>query len=524
MTESQGTKHYDAEHLLAYLHERLDEDEMLNVEEHLEKCDECAERSCAVFRASDAWDNWADTLTQQPETASEMSLAAALRQDPVKVQPAVAAGLRARLLGLLGVSFRADGAAEIDTERRRDLLDSSAAFAFFQLPQWGAVRVSGGPAPVRGSFAEAGSGPGKLTVEASGAGGLVRVRLEDPGGASPLPELEMVPASEDQKSVTLEWRRDGRSSGVLSIAWGAGGLLAVGCEDGATRIWSPGADEPRNFLEGHSEAVAAVAFSSNGETLASGSADGTVMLWDAATGQPLRTLKGHSEFVTSVAFHRGVLASASGDSTIRLWDVPAGNLLLTLSGHTGPVMYVAFGREGELLASGSADGTVKLWDSQSGRLLRSLTGHAGVVSSVAFRSGVLASGSEDETVRLWDPVTGRLLHSLEGHSAAITAVAFAPDAEVLASASYDKTIRIWDARGGRLLRTIECFAEVTSVAFDPTGTTVAGGCLDGTVHRLDPRTGHRLGEVGTRASWIAEARVEPGDYSLAILKPPSRAE
>ena len=95
-------------------------------------------------------------------------------------------------------------------------------------------------------------------------------------------------------------------------------------------------------LEGHSNSVNAVVFSSDGQRLASASYDDTIKIWDAASGQCLETLEGHSVSVNSVVFSSDGqrLASASGDRTIKIWDAASGQCLHT--DDVGPVVTLSF--------------------------------------------------------------------------------------------------------------------------------------------------------------------------------------
>jgi WD40 repeat protein len=74
-------------------------------------------------------------------------------------------------------------------------------------------------------------------------------------------------------------------------------------------------------LEGHTGAIASVAFSPDGARALTGSRDNAAKLWDAATGKEILSLDGHQEEVTSVNFSPDGLnvLTASRDGKAIVW-------------------------------------------------------------------------------------------------------------------------------------------------------------------------------------------------------------
>jgi WD40 repeat protein len=248
-----------------------------------------------------------------------------------------------------------------------------------------------------------------------------------------------------------------------------GKTLAAGCNDGTTELWETQTKRRRATLEGHSNAVLAVAFSPDGKLLASGSADGTVLLWDAPTGRPKTAFQGHQGEVYSVAFSGDgrLLASAGEDKVVRLLEVATGRRRAPLQGQYA-VYAVAFNRDGRLLASVKTtshlawstegpyvlEGTVeapgapevRLWDTNTGLAKSLIKGRAaGAFLSFAFRADgkVLATGNGNDTVSLWDMATGRVKTTLRWHKGGVKSVAFSSDGVLLATGDNEDEAALW---------------------------------------------------------------------------------
>jgi hypothetical protein len=121
------------------------------------------------------------------------------------------------------------------------------------------------------------------------------------------------------------------------------------------------------------------------------------------------SLNGHSDYVNFIAFSSNgqFILTSSSDHTVRVWDSTTGVELHTLEGHSETVNSAAFSPKGEFITSGSSDGTVRVWDAQTGSQLHILEGHSDWVFSVAFSpdGSHIISRSQEHTL-VWDAVTG----------------------------------------------------------------------------------------------------------------------
>ena len=246
-------------------------------------------------------------------------------------------------------------------------------------------------------------------------------------------------------------------------------------------------------LNGHRDAIVAVAYAPDSSTLATASKDGTARIWNAATGGLVDVIKGHSGGLNAIAYNPNgrQIATASDDHTARLWNAATGAAIATLQGHAAGLTMLTFSPDGKLLATASNDKTVRLWRSDTGAPVVTLSAHKDSVWWTAFSPDgkLIATGSKDKTVRLWDVATGTPRATLTGPAKTVDTVAFAPNGQIVYGLSQDGKLFAWQVAGGKAVAQMQ-FGNDDGLFFaqSPDGATLAVAGSAGTIRLWDGKT------------------------------------
>ncbi len=288
-------------------------------------------------------------------------------------------------------------------------------------------------------------------------------------------------------------------------------------------------------LEGHTNAVTSVTFSSDGKHILTGSGDQTVKIWDAASGHEMLTLKGLTGQVVAFSSDGKRIVTASEDKTAKVWDAQTGKYLLTLKGHEAMVGFAAFSPDGKRIATGTWN-TVKVWDAQTGKGLLTLKVHSGKVvgeiASVSFSSVAFSpdgkwvlTGSTDKTAKTWDAQTGKNILTFRGHSAEIFSCAFSPDGKRIVTGCCDKTAKVWDTVSGHELLTLKGhtgWLNLTRFSLD--GKRIVTGSTDETAKIWDAQTGKDLLTLKGHKAMVYSAAFSPDGKRIVTGSPDKTAK
>lgn len=271
-------------------------------------------------------------------------------------------------------------------------------------------------------------------------------------------------------------------------------------------------------LQGHTDAVVAIAFSPDSARLVSAGRDKTLKLWDLTSGALLKSVPLGEQQLTSLAFSPDGKRLAAGDVALQAQVLDAATLaVLKTIAHPDAVAEVAFSADGSALAiaglsdtSGvydvekgtrryafrgrtarfTSDGKHLLSSSGAGALLRfdAKTGKAGARVKTGLDSPLATATPDGALVAAWTPRTvdvqlwnaqGKALPPLKGpvpdaeHRAArVTGVALTVDGARLISGGGDGVVRLWDVAKAAVVQSWPADKN-SAVAVSPDGKWVA---------------------------------------------------
>jgi WD40 repeat protein len=277
-------------------------------------------------------------------------------------------------------------------------------------------------------------------------------------------------------------------------------------------------------LEGHTNAVHALAFSPDGELLASGGKDGRVLLWPAGTNAT--ELHNHGDAAEAVAFSPDgrYLATGAADGSLLVRDFKSNEARIP-SGYEHPVCTIGFIRPNTVLF-GIGDRRGPVARPATMFLLELPNGKArpfgfGVVHGIRALATL-----PDRKLAAW--VTDRkYLHVQDVTRLAVKPVPLAKDCRALAlstdsrrlAIASDWEILVYDVDRSPLRATVlgRHQGTVSALAFGPDGRTLLTGGWDNTVRLWDLDRGIERGcyswPVGNRVNVIA---VSPDGLRAAV--------
>lgn len=215
-------------------------------------------------------------------------------------------------------------------------------------------------------------------------------------------------------------------------------------------------------MDGHSERVGSLAW--NSFILSSGSRDGSIIHHDVRQrDHNIATLNGHTQEVCGLKWSTDYkyLASGGNDNLVNIWPSIMGSSssipnsrsvepLHVFNQHQAAVRALAWCPwQPNILATGggTADRCIKFWNINNGNLRDSVDTESQVCAllwSKNYKELISAHGYANNQLTIWKYPSMVKQCELTGHTSRVLQIAMSPDGSTVMSAAADETLRLWN--------------------------------------------------------------------------------
>ncbi len=277
------------------------------------------------------------------------------------------------------------------------------------------------------------------------------------------------------------------------------------------------------LLQGHTNFIHDLAYSSDGRFLASASADHSVRVWNL-NGELIQTMELGSAWSSAVAFSndgkrllvggydgRATLLALKGDQSLKSLDIS-----------DGAISTVAFSLDDQWIALGAYRGGLKLiqLDGRKTRTLKLLDTERDIFTARFHPEGhLLALGGYFNSVYLVEikPSGPGAIEKLTGTGCrGCRDLAFSPEGQLLALA-LPGGAELWNIEQRQRLSLFDSHDRpVSAVAFTSDGQTLLTGSWDGTVRVWDVESGNERAAYDWEVGSIYTLAIAPDDMTAAV--------
>eukprot|EP01099_Mayorella_cantabrigiensis_P005677 TRINITY_DN4600_c0_g1_i1.p1 TRINITY_DN4600_c0_g1~~TRINITY_DN4600_c0_g1_i1.p1 ORF type:complete len:291 (-),score=55.01 TRINITY_DN4600_c0_g1_i1:194-1066(-) len=242
-----------------------------------------------------------------------------------------------------------------------------------------------------------------------------------------------------------------------------GSSLSVGTNYARVQIWDIQTSTMKRSIRGHVSRVSSLSWK-DANIVSSGSRDSSIIHHDLRLAQcKVGTLQGHTQEVCGLKWSSDgrLLASGGNDNSLCIWEGVSSGVVnepkFRLNEHVAAVKALAWCPwKPSVLASGggTADRTIRFWNTTNGSCLSSVDTGSQVCAlrwNQHTRQLISSHGFSLNQICVWKFPSMTKQAELTGHQSRVLHLAMSPDETTIVSAAGDRdqTLRFWKLYDGR---------------------------------------------------------------------------